>query len=148
MAQSSALCFLSNHSTTAGTQANQGATAQAYSNSPPLEEPAVGVRVISAAQSSPVANPLEMGPPLSSEWDAMASTARIMGLACVAAQLEPFDLLEHVLSTMAEARFPSTWRLYALKLSVFSAWCQDRDLDLVTFEVLVVLSFLQEMLDK
>ncbi len=38
-------------------------------------------------------------------------------------------------------------RLCALKWSVFSAWCQDRDLD-HTSDVSVVLSFLQEMLDK
>ncbi len=30
----------------------------------------------------------------------------------------------------------------------FSAWCQDRELDPVTSDVSVVLSFLQEMLDK
>ncbi len=71
-----------------------------------------------------------------------------MGLACVAAQREPFDLPERVLTTMAEARAPYTRRLYALKWSVFSAWCQDRDLDPVTSDVSVVLSFLQEMLDK
>ncbi len=46
-------------SATAGIQASQGTTAQAYSNSPPLEEPTVGVRVIPAAESSPVADPLE-----------------------------------------------------------------------------------------
>ncbi len=49
---------------------------------------------------------------------------------------------------MPEARAPSTRRLYALKWSIFSAWYQDRDLEPVTSEVLVVLSFLQEMLDK
>ncbi len=49
---------------------------------------------------------------------------------------------------MAEARALSTIRLYTLKWSVFSAWCQDHDLDQVTSEVSVVLSFLQEMLDK
>ncbi len=75
----SALCFPSNRSATAGTQASQGATAQAYSNSPPLEEPAVGVGSIPAARSSPVADTLEMAPPLSSERYAMASTARAMG---------------------------------------------------------------------
>ncbi len=53
-----------------------------------------------------------------------------------------------VLNTMAEARAPSTRRLYALKWSIFSACCQDRDLDPVTSDVSVVLSFLQEMLDK
>ncbi len=75
MAQSSALCFPFNRSATAGTQESQGATAQAYSNSTPLEEPAVGVGVILAARSSPVANPLEMVPPLSSERHAMAFMA-------------------------------------------------------------------------
>ncbi len=71
-----------------------------------------------------------------------------MGPACVAAQRETFGLPEHVLNTMAEARPPSTRRLYTLKLSVFSTWCQDRDLDPVPSDVSVVLSFLQEMLDK
>ncbi len=78
----------------------------------------------------------------------MASTARVMGSACVAARREPFVLPERVLNTMAEARAPSTIRLYALKWSNFSAWCKDRDLDPVTSDVSVVLSFLQEMLDK
>ncbi len=95
-----------------------------------------------------MANPLETGPPLSSERHAMASTARVMGPICVAAQQEPFDIPERVLNMMAEARAPSTRRLYALKWSVLSAWFQDRELDPVTSDVLVVLSFLQEMLDK
>ncbi len=61
---------------------------------------------------------------------------------------EPFVLPEHVLNTMAEARAPSTRRLYTLKWAVFSTWCQDHNLDPVTSDVSVVLSFLQEMLDK
>ncbi len=119
VAQSSAVCFSSNHSATAGTQASQGATAQVYSNSSALEEPAVGVGVIPAARSSPVANHLETGPPLSSKWHAMASTARVIGPACVAAQREPFDIPERVLSTMAEARAPSTRRLYGTEMVCF-----------------------------
>ncbi len=78
----------------------------------------------------------------------MASTARVMGPACVAARLEPLCLPERVLNTMTEARAPSTRRLYALKWSIFSAWCQDHDLKPVTSKVSVVLSFMQEMLDK
>ncbi len=148
VAQSSALCSPSNCSATAGTQASQGTTAQAYSNSPPLEEPAVGVGVIPAAWSSPMADPLETGPPLSSERHTMTSTAWVMGPACVAALREPFALPEHVLNTMAEARALSTRCLYTLKWSVFLAWCQDRDLDPVTSDVSVGLSFLQEMLDN
>ncbi len=98
----------------------------------------MGVRVIPAAESSPVADPLETGPPLSSERHDMASTARVMGPACVSARREPFVLPERVLNR----------RLYFLKWSIFSAWCQDRDLDPVTSDVSVVLSFLKGMLDK
>ncbi len=58
MAQPSALCLFPNRSATAGTQASQGTTAQASCNSPPLEEPIMGVRIIPAADGSPVANPL------------------------------------------------------------------------------------------
>ncbi len=130
--QSSALCFPSNRSATAGTQ----------------EEPAMGVGVIPAARSSPVADPFETGPPLSSKRYAMVSTAQVMGPACVATQREPFGLPERVLNTMAEARALSTQRLYSLKWSVLSTWCLERDLDPVTSDVSVVLSFLQEMLDK
>ncbi len=148
MAQPSAPCFPPSHSATAGTQASQGTTAQAYSNSTPLEEPNVGFGVIPTTESSPVADPLKTGLSLSSEWHNLASTARVMGPSCVAARREPFILLEHVLDTMAEVRALSTRRLYALKLSIFLAWCQDCDLDLVTANVSVVLSFLQEMLDK
>ncbi len=115
MAQPSALCFPFIRSATAGTQACQGTTAQAYSNSPPLEEPTVGVGVIPAAESSPVADPLETGPPLLCERHDIASTDRVMGPAYLAARREPFVLPERVLKTKAEARAPSTWRLYALK---------------------------------
>ncbi len=53
-----ALCVPSNRSATTGTQASQGTTAQASSNSPPLEEPVEGVGVIPAARSSPWPIPL------------------------------------------------------------------------------------------
>ncbi len=67
--------------------------------------------VIPVVESSPVAYPLETGPPLSSERHDMASTARVMGPAWVAARWEPFVLPERVLNTMAEARAPSTRHL-------------------------------------
>ncbi len=139
MPQPSALCFPASRSATAGIQASQGTMAQADSNSPPLEKPTVGVGVIPAAESSPMVDPLETGPPLSSEWHDMASTARVMGPACVATRREPFVFLEHVLNTIAEARAPSTRRRCALKWAIFSTWCQDRNLDPVTSDVSVVL---------
>ncbi len=146
--QPSSLCFPPSRSATAGTPASQGKTAQDDSNRPHLEEPTMGIRVILSAESSPVADPLETGRPLSSEWHDMASTARVMGPTCVAARHDPFVLPERVLNTMAVARAPSTRCYYALKWSISSAWCQDRDLDPVTSDVSVVLSFLQGILNK
>ncbi len=67
---------------------------------------------------------------------------------CVAARREPFVLPECVLNTMTVARAPSTRRLYALKWSIFLAWCLDRDLEPDTSDVSMVLSFLQGKLDK
>ncbi len=93
MAQPSTLCLSPNCYATAGAQASQGTTAQASFNSPPLEEPTVGVRIIPAVNDSPVTNPPETGLPLSSERHDMASTARVMG---------PYSLPERVLNTMSE----------------------------------------------
>ncbi len=86
MAQPSSLCFPPNRSATTGTQTSQRTMAQASINSPPLEEPTLGVRIIPAANSRPVADSLETGPHLSSERHDMASTAQAMGPACVAAR--------------------------------------------------------------
>ncbi len=145
-AQLSALCFPPSRSATAGTRASQGITAQADSNSPPLEEPTMS-ELFQQLLSAPWPIPLRQDL-LSRERHYMVSTAQVMGPACVAARREPFVLPEHVLNTMAEARAPSTRCLYALKWSIFSVWCQDRDLEPVTSDVSVVLSFLQGMLDK
>ncbi len=101
MAPPSALCVSPSRSATADTQASQGTTAQADSNSPPLEEPTMSVGVIPAAESSPVAGPLETGPPLSSERHDLASTARVMGPTFVATRREPFFLPKRVLNNMA-----------------------------------------------
>ncbi len=57
-------------------------------------------------------------------------------------------LPERVLNTISEARAPSMRRLYALKWSVFSTWCLNRGENPSTSELAVVLSFLQELLDK
>ncbi len=94
MAQPSALCF----------SPSQGTTAQASFNSPPLEEPTMGVRIIPAAYGSPVANPLETGPPLSSERTIWHPRSELWAL-----HVWPLN------GSLSEARAPSTRRLYALK---------------------------------
>ncbi len=140
-----ALCIPSSPSATAGTQASQGTTAQAYSSSPPLEEPTVGVRVIAAVESSPVADHLEMGPPLSSKTAQYGIHGLSYGPCMCGRSTGAFHPPR---ACPKHYGTPSTRCLYTLIWLIFSAWCQDRDLDPVTSDVLVVLSFLQEMLDK
>ncbi len=49
---------------------------------------------------------------------------------------------------ISQARAPSTRRLYALKWSVFTTWCTTRGADPALCDVLLILSFLQELLEK
>ncbi len=115
---------------------------------PPVEESTLVVRADSAAHSSPVAHSSETGPPVSSERDNLAPSARSVGPAPLAARREPASFSESMLNTISEARAPSTRRLYALKWSVFSTWCLDHGENPSTSDLSVVLSFLQELLDK
>ncbi len=78
----------------------------------------------------------------------MAPSTRAVGSLHLAAQWEPTGLPERVLNTISEARAQSTRHLYALKWSVFSTWCLNRGENPSTSELAVVLSFLQELLDK
>ncbi len=78
----------------------------------------------------------------------MAPLTRAVGSLHLASQREPTGLPERVLNSISEARAPSTRRLYALKWSVFSTWCLNRGENPSTSELAVVLSFLQELLDK
>ncbi len=65
-----------------------------------------------------------------------------------ASRWELTDLPESIQNTISQARAPSTRRLYTLKWSVFSAWCSTRGTDLFSCDILLILSFLQELLDK
>lgn len=53
-----------------------------------------------------------------------------------------------MLDTISQARAPSTRRLYASKWSVFSTWCSDHGESPTSCDVSVILSFLQELLEK
>ncbi|KAI2646292.1 ORF V: Enzymatic polyprotein [Labeo rohita] len=131
-----------------GTQASQGTGTQAPPGGPSLEEPTMVVGAVPAALCSPLADPPEAGPPLSGERDDMAPPARSVGLTPLVFGRESEDLPEGVLNTISQARAPSTRRLYALKWSVFSTWCSTRGKDPAFCDISVILSFLQELLDK
>ena len=112
-----------------------------------LAVPILVPRADAAVSFRPLANSSEERLIGSSEQKDMAPPSRLVGPSCLAAQRLPQDLPEGVLNTILEARAPSTRRLYHLKWSVFSSWCQARNLDPHSCEVPLVLSFLQELLD-
>ncbi len=148
LAQPPPLCIPPDRPASTGRQAYQGTGSQGAIGGPLVEEPTLVVRADSATDRSPLAHAPETGSPLSGERNNMAPSTRAVGSLHLAAQWEPTGLPERVLNTISEARAPSTRRLYALKWSVFSTWCLNRGENPSTSELAVVLSFLQELLDK
>ncbi len=148
LAQPPPLCIPPDRPASTGRQAYQGTGSQGAIGGPLVEEPTLVVRADSATDSSPLARAPETGSPLSGERNNMAPSTRAVGSLHLAAQWEPTGLPERVLNTISEARAPSTRRLYALKWSVFSTWCLNRGENPSTSELAVILSFLQELLDK
>ncbi|KAL0161811.1 hypothetical protein M9458_041207, partial [Cirrhinus mrigala] len=96
----------------------------------------------------PLADPPEARPPLLGERDHMAPPAQSVGLTPLVFGRESENLPEGVLNMIFQARAPSTRRLYALKWSVFSTWCSTRGKNPASCDISVILSFLQELLDK
>ncbi len=148
LAQPPPLCIPPDRPASTGRQAYQGTGSQGAIGGPLVEEPTLVVRADSATDSSSLARAPETGSPLSGERNNMAPSTRAVGSLHLAAQWEPTGFPERVLNTISEARAPSTRRLYALKWSVFSTWCLNRGENPSTSELAVVLSFLQELLDK
>ncbi|KAI2662214.1 ORF V: Enzymatic polyprotein [Labeo rohita] len=112
------------------------------------QDPAVVFGTVPAALCSPLADPPEAGPPLSGERVHMAPPTQSVGLTPLVFGRESENLPEGVLNTISQARAPSTRRLYALKWSVFSTWCSTRGKNPASCDISVILSFLQELLDK
>ncbi len=96
-------------------------------------------------------------PPGPCPWDGISSLRRMeqygtldpsCGLSTFGRSMEPTGLPERVLNTISEARAPSTRRLYALKWSFSPLGASTVAKTPLTPELAVVLSFLQELLDK
>ncbi len=91
--------------------------------------------------------------PIPLRWDILSQVngtilARSMGAKSLAFGWEPSVLPENVLNAISQARAPSTRCLYALKWSVFSAWCTTHGANLEVCDILLILSFLQELLEN
>ncbi len=92
--------------------------------------------------------PIPLRRDLLSQANGFGTPSLNYGATSLASRWEHSDLPEIVLNTISQARAPSTWCLYALKWSVFSAWCTTRGADPVVCNILLILSFLQELLEK
>ncbi|KAI2654443.1 ORF V: Enzymatic polyprotein [Labeo rohita] len=148
LAQPPSVCFSPDILDPSGSQESQGTGSQAPPGGSSVEEPTMVFRTVPAALHSPLADPPETGPPLSGERNNLAPPARSVGSAPLVSGRDPGYLPENVLNTISQARAPSTRRLYALKWSVFSTWCSTRGKDPASCDISVILSFLQELLDK
>ncbi len=129
-----------------GNQTNQGSQTQSPPSGTALEEPALVLRAVSAANSSPMVHSPEAGPLRRTGRSGTPNLSR--GLCTSGSQWESIDLHESVLNTISQARAPSMRHLYALKWSVFPAWCTTRGKESTSCDISVILSFLQELFDK
>ncbi len=101
--------------------------------------------------STSLAHSSEEGPPFSGARHHMAPASRSMEPPCVAPGRDAADLSglpPAVVETIIQARAPSTRQTYALKWSLFATWCSSRREDPRRCTIGVVLSFLQERLER
>ncbi len=90
-------------------------------------------------------------PPFSGARHHLAPAPRPVEPPCVAPGRDAADLSglpQAVVETITQARAPSTRQAYALKWSLFANWCSSRREDPRRCTIGVVLSFLQERLER
>ncbi len=118
---------------------------------PPLARPDLVSRTHFPRDSTSLAHSSEEGPPFSGAQHHMAPASRSMEPPCVAPGRDAADLSglpPAVAETIIQARAPSTRQTYALKWSLFMNWCSSRREDPRKCTTGVVLSFLQERLER
>ncbi len=117
----------------------------------PLAHPDLASRTHFLRDSTSLAHSSEEGPPFSGSRHHMAPASRSMEPPCVAPGRDAADLSglpPAVVETIIQARAPSTRQTYALKWSLFATWCSSRREDPRRCMIGVVLSFLQERLER
>ncbi len=105
-----------------------------------------------APRDSPsLASSSEEGPSFSETGHPLAPASRPLETPCLVPGRDAEvlgDLPPEVLNTIASARAPSTRRAYALKWNLFVKWCSSRREDPRRCSIGVVLSFLQQGLER
>ncbi|KAI2645877.1 Tyrosine recombinase slr0733 [Labeo rohita] len=93
----------------------------------------------------------EEGPSFSGDGHNLAPASRSMEPARVASGRDTVDLAglpQAVIETITQSRAPSTRQAYALRWGLFVDWCASRGEDPQRCPIAVVLSFLQEKLER
>ncbi|KAL0166426.1 hypothetical protein M9458_038270, partial [Cirrhinus mrigala] len=149
LAQEAQICVSPSEDYAASAAENQRREGDCASGSAELAQPAVVSGVDRAPNGSPVADPVTERSLISGKRLGVAPQAGVMEPACLAGERrgQTLNVSQRVLDTIAEARAPSTRRLYSLKWKVFSSWCVTKDEDPASCDVSVILSFLQDCLD-
>ncbi len=145
------VCVSPSEPTRTGTVQAQGGRGAGPAGCAPLAHPDLVSRTHFPRDSTSLAHSSEKGPPLSGARHHMAPASRSMEPPCVAPGRDAADLSglpPAVVETIIQDRAPSTRQTYALKWSLFATWCSSRREDPRRCTIGVVLSFLQERLER
>ncbi|KAI2664149.1 ORF V: Enzymatic polyprotein [Labeo rohita] len=93
-------------------------------------------------------DPLEERPSFSGDGHNLAPASRPMEPARLAPGRDASDLSQGVIETITQSRAPSTRQAYALRWGLFVDWCSSHGEDPQRCPIAVVLSFLQEKLER
>ncbi|XDV25906.1 hypothetical protein PO909_029732 [Leuciscus waleckii] len=116
-----------------------------------LAQPDLVCRTYAPRDSPSLADSSEEGPSFSETGHSMAPASRPLETPCLVPGRDAEilgGLPQAVVDTISSTRAPSTRRLYALKWNLFVGWCFSRREDPRTCPISVVLSFLQDGLER
>ncbi len=145
------VCVSPSEPTRTDTVQAQGGRGAGPAGCAPLAHPDLVSRTHFPRDSTSLVHSSEEGPPFSGARHHMAPASRSMEPPCVAPGRDVADLSglpPAVVETIIQARAPSTRQTYALKWSLFATWCSSRREDPRRCTIGVVLSFLQERLER
>ncbi len=145
------VCVSPSEPTRTDTVQAQGGRGAGPAGCAPLAHPDLVSRTHFPRDNTSLAHSSEEGPPFSGAQHHMAPASRSMEPPCVAPGRDAADLSglpPAVVETIIQARAPSTRQTYALKWSLFATWCSSRREDPRRCTIGVVLSFLQERLER
>ncbi len=144
------VCVSPSEPTRTDTVQAQGGRGAGPADCAALVHPDLVFRTHFPRDSTSLAHSSEKGPPLSGARHHMAPTSRSVEPLCVAPGWDAADLsgLPPAVETITQARAPSTRQTYALKWSLFENWYASCRKDPRRCTIEVVLSFLQERLER